>query len=154
MTNMKPLIPLLFLLAVLAVLATAGCIQPQIPDPHPTPLPTAPLPSEDTTFRIRDTHQYLSYWNEKMGWNLTNETLAEHTAALNRYLETTWTKESGDNYRVQNNSDFLHAVKNIIDLTEEQFDAFVRMDAEQTRVDRLNYHSHTSRLYDTPANQI
>ena len=73
MIPMKPLIPLL-LLAVL-VLASAGCVQPQIPEPYPTPVPTVqPASAEESAFWISNTDQYLSYWNEKMGWN----TLTHH----------------------------------------------------------------------------
>lgn len=143
---MKPLLTLLLLAAL--VLVTAGCIQPQIPDPHPTPLPTAPPPSGEHAFLISNTDQYLSYWNEKMGWDLTDRTRLEYAEELNRYLDATWEKEAAG-YHVTNTSDFLRAVKTILGLTEEQFAAFVTADSEQKRADQLNYHSHTSRLYET-----
>ena len=147
---MKPLLTLLLLAAL--VLAAAGCIQPQIPDPHPTPLPTAPPPSGEHAFLISNTDQYLSYWNEKMGWDLTDRTRLEYAEELNRYLDATWEKEAAG-YHVTNTSDFLRAVKTILGLTEEQFAAFVTADSEQKRADQLNYHSHTSRLYETYADQ-
>ena len=81
---MKPLIPLL-LLAVL-VLASAGCVQPQIPEPYPTPVPTVqPASAEESAFWISNTDQYLSSWNEKMGWNFPEQPLAGYSRDLNRY---------------------------------------------------------------------
>ena len=131
---MKPLIPLL-LLAVL-VLASAGCVQPQIPEPYPTPVPTVqPASAEESAFWISNTDQYLSYWNEKMGWNFTEQTLA------------------GYSY-VTNNSEFLHAVEGILGLTEEQFDAFVTADAAQKKTDQIEHHSQSSRLSEISADQI
>ena len=115
MIPMKPLIPLL-LLAVL-VLASAGCVQPQIPEPYPTPVPTVqPASAEESAFWISNTDQYLSYWNEKMGWNFTEQTLAGYSRDLNRYLDASWKYEAAG-YYVTNNSEYLHAVKEILGLT-------------------------------------
>ncbi|MDU9377021.1 hypothetical protein McpSp1_16650 [Methanocorpusculaceae archaeon Sp1] len=153
---MKFLFPLLLLLAVLAAF-TAGCIQPteiqpQIPEPHPTPIPTAPPSSGEPTFWISDTPRYLSYWNDKMGWNLTDQTLDEYAEELNSHLDATWEK-GAMGYHITNISDYRHSVKNILGLTEEQFDAFVTADTEQKKIDRVNHHSPSSSLYDTSADQ-
>ena len=143
---MKPLIPLL-LLAVL-VLASAGCVQPQIPEPYPTPVPTVqPASAEESAFWISNTDQYLSYWNEKMGWKL-----AGYSRDLNRYLDASWKYEAAG-YYVTNNSEYLHAVKEILGLTEEQFDAFVTADAEQKKTDQIEHHSQSSRLSEISADQ-
>ena len=149
---MKPLIPLLLLLAVL-VLASAGCVQPQIPEPYPTPVPTVqPASAEESAFWISNTDQYLSYWNEKMGWNFTEQTLAGYSRDLNSYLDASW-KYEGAGYYVTNNSEYLHAVKGILGLTEEQFDAFVTADAEQKKTDQIEHHSQSSRLSEISADQ-
>ena len=149
---MKPLIPLLLLLAAL-ILASAGCVQPQIPEPYPTPVPTVqPASAEESAFWISNTDQYLSYWNEKMGWNFTEQTLAGYSRDLNSYLDASW-KYEGAGYYVTNNSEYLHAVKEILGLTEEQFDAFVTADAEQKKTDQIEHHSQSSRLSEISADQ-
>ena len=149
---MKPLIPLLLLLAAL-ILASAGCVQPQIPEPYPTPVPTVqPASAEESAFWISNTDQYLSYWNEKMGWNFTEQTLDGYSRDLNRYLDASWKYEAAG-YYVTNNREFPHAAKEILGLTEEQFDAFVTADAEQKKTDHIEHHSQSSRLSEISADQ-
>ena len=130
---------------------TTDNTQPQIPDPYPTPIPTAqPASAEDPGFWISNTDQYLSYWNEKMGWNFTGQTLAGYSKDLSSYLDTTAEKEAAG-YHITNNSEYLHAVKDILGLTAEQFDAFVTADAEQKNKDRIQHHSQSSWYSDAVA---
>ena len=143
------------ILLVVFVLASAGCVQPQIPEPYPTPVPTAqPASAAESAFWISNTDQYLSYWNEKMGWNFTEQTLAGYSRDLNRYLDASWKYEAAG-YYVTNNSEFLHAVEGILGLTEEQFAAFVTADdAAQKKTDQIEHHSQSSRLSEISADQI
>ena len=82
----------------------------------------------------------------------TEQTLAGYSRDLNRYLDASWKYEAAG-YYVTNNSEYLHAVKEILGLTEEQFDAFVTADAEQKKTDQIEHHSQSSRLSEISADQ-
>ncbi|MDE2522850.1 MAG: hypothetical protein O0X93_06780, partial [Methanocorpusculum sp.] len=66
--------------------------------PIPTPIPskTMALTVEDGTekYYLKDTQQYLSYWNTRMGWGFSNETVINYAEDLNNYLENTFEKDA------------------------------------------------------------
>ncbi len=113
--------------------------------PIPTPIPskTMALTVEDGTekYYLKDTQQYLSYWNTRMGWGFSNETVINYAEDLNNYLENTFEKDARDYYIIPNYSVLQYELKILIGLTNEQYDIFVTTNEEQDKTDRINYHS-------------
>ncbi len=93
----------------------------------------------DNRFIITNPVTYLTFWNEKLKWGLSQQQIDDsvkkwETGDLKKYRY-----ESGQYYEVQNLEEFSKDLQQVIGITKKQAAVFVIAQKEQIRIDHQNF---------------
>lgn len=93
----------------------------------------------DNSFIITNPVTYLTFWNEKLKWGLSQQQIDDsvkkwETGGLKKYRY-----ESGLYYEIQNLEEFSKDLQQVIGITKKQAAVFVIAQKEQIRIDHQNF---------------
>lgn len=115
-----------------------------VPVPEPTVVPSdetlQSLREKDDGVIIDDTIVYLTYWNERMKWNLSEEEIKSCSRDLEEEVLVRYYDEDHDYYHINDLDIFGEALGPVLGLNKEHVVAFVQTHREQLVIDRQNHH--------------
>ncbi|WP_067052428.1 hypothetical protein [Methanofollis ethanolicus] len=116
-----------------------------VPAPEPTVVPSdEKLPSlgeKDEGAIIDNTTTYLTYWNEKMKWELSEEEIEKDSRILEEKVLVRHYDADDDYYHIKDLNTFGEEMGPVLGLTPDQIMDFVQAHREQLVIDRQNYES-------------
>ncbi|MDD3621816.1 MAG: hypothetical protein PHQ81_05380 [Methanofollis sp.] len=115
-----------------------------VPEPEPTVVPSdetlQSLREKDDGVIIDDTITYLTYWNERMKWDLSEEEIKRCSQNLEENILVRYYDADHDSYHINDLDAFGEALGPALGLNNEQTVAFVQTHREQLVIDHQNYH--------------
>ena len=122
--------------------------------PAPTPLPlnpnSPPAQEGNDGVLIENTTAYLTYWNEKMKWGLSDEQISTDVKKLESDVLPKYRDPSNSRqFNIDNLSDFSKELANTLGLTNNQASEYVTAHKLQLVSDHQNYHKSGNSLKST-----
>ncbi|MBP2147188.1 hypothetical protein J2129_002642 [Methanofollis sp. W23] len=125
-----------------------------VPVPEPVVVPSdeklQSLREKDDGVIIESTITYLTYWNEKMKWDLSEEEIKRYSQHLEEKVLVRYYDVDDGYYRIHDLDIFGKELGSVLGLNTEQTVAFVQTHREQLAKDHQNYHCD----FFPPDNQI
>ena len=124
----------------------------------PVPEPTLVSPDErsrslrenDDGVIIDSPTTYLTYWNEKMKWGLSDEEVKKYSRVLEENVLVRYYDVDHDYYHIKDLNEFGEELGSVLGLTPDQITDFVQSHREQLVKDHQDCHSNSF----PPDNQI
>jgi len=133
----------LFSEMTLVLLLCVGCASAatyQMPSPLPfDPLLIHTMPEPDDGVEIQNITSYITYWNERLQWGLSENQIGNKSVELEIYANENL-QRNGNYYHIKNQTEFDENVSAILNLTPDQILTFIAEDRKQLDLDHQNYH--------------
>ena len=97
------------------------------------------IQQSENSFIITDPVRYLTFWNEKLKWGLSQQQIDDCVKKMDCGDLKKYRDESGKYYEVQDLEQFSRDLQKAIGLTDKQTTVFVIAQKEQTRLDYQNF---------------
>jgi len=101
------------------------------------------IQQSENSFIITDPVRYLTFWNEKLKWGLSQEQIDDTVKKMNSGNLKKYRDESGKYYEITDVEQFSRDLQKAIGLTDKQTTAFIIAQKEQTRSDYQNFKDST-----------
>ncbi len=124
--------------------------RPSLVDDRRTEYPHCPEAKRMCALIIDNTTIYLTYWNEKMKWELYEEEIEKDSQILEEKVLVKSYDADHDYYHIKDLGEFGEEMGPVLGLNPDQITDFVQSHREQLVIDRQNYHSD----FFSPNNQI
>jgi len=151
-----PIILAILLVSVVAVLAggagDGGSENREITDigvPVPEPTLVSPdrgprsLRENDDGVIIESPTTYLTYWNEKMKWGLSDEEIEKYSGVLEEKILVRYYDQDHDYCHIRDLNEFGEELGSVLGLTPDQITDFVRSHREQLVIDHQDSHGNS-----------
>jgi hypothetical protein len=116
-----------------------------VPVPEPTVVPSdeklQSLGEKDEGVIIDNTTTYLTYWNERMKWGLSEEKIEKDSRILEEKVLVRHYDAEHDYYHIKDLGEFGEEMGPVLGLTPDQIMDFIQTHREQLVIDRQNYES-------------
>lgn len=98
--------------------------------------------------RIKDMSAYLSYWNKKMEWSLTEDQIQKYSQIIETTQISSVDKDTGE-YVIDNMKKFNHEMGELIGLSSKEIESFISKQNEEMMLDFLSAQKTSGRDFGT-----